>query len=134
MEDGNQIAKSHAEVEKVESVTHQEVPEKTRHDGNHHQMRSEIDDLSGWQSVKKQKLITIVAMAAAFSASLDGYLPSICNGGVWTQSRNVHSLGFPDCKHLRGNVCNILGALAHSEVTFRLWCGHASSHFACLPV
>ncbi len=43
---------------------------------NHAQMRSKLDDLSVWESVKRQKLITIVAMSAAFSASLDGYRKS----------------------------------------------------------
>lgn len=37
------------------------------------QMRSKMDDLSIWESVKAYKLVTAVAMAAALSASLDGY-------------------------------------------------------------
>jgi hypothetical protein len=36
-------------------------------------MRSNADDLSIWQSVRQYKLLGVVAMAAAFSASLDGY-------------------------------------------------------------
>jgi SP family general alpha glucoside:H+ symporter-like MFS transporter len=36
-------------------------------------MRSNADDLSIWQSVRQYKSLGIVAMAAAFSASLDGY-------------------------------------------------------------
>lgn len=37
------------------------------------QMRSKSDDLSVWQSMVKHKLVGLVAMSAAFSASLDGY-------------------------------------------------------------
>lgn len=40
-------------------------------------MRSNADDLSIWQSVRQYKLIGVVAMAAAFSASLDGYRTEI---------------------------------------------------------
>ena len=41
--------------------------------GNVPVMRSKVDDLSIWQSVRRYKVIGMVAMAAAFSASLDGY-------------------------------------------------------------
>lgn len=40
------------------------------------QMRSKEDDLSVWEGAKKYKVVTLVAMAAAFSASLDGYRQS----------------------------------------------------------
>ena len=39
-------------------------------------MRSASDDLSVWEAVKRYQLITLVGMAAAFSASLDGYRES----------------------------------------------------------
>lgn len=37
------------------------------------QMRSKSDDVSVWQSMMQHKLVGLVAMSAAFSASLDGY-------------------------------------------------------------
>lgn len=37
------------------------------------QMRLKSDDLGVWESIGRYKLVTAVAMAAAFSASLDGY-------------------------------------------------------------
>lgn len=37
------------------------------------QMRLKSDDLGIWESVGRYKLVSAVAMAAAFSASLDGY-------------------------------------------------------------
>lgn len=37
------------------------------------QMRLKSDDLGIWESVGRYKLVAVVAMAAAFSASLDGY-------------------------------------------------------------
>lgn len=36
-------------------------------------MRSREDDLGMWQCVKRFKTVSLIAMAAAFSASLDGY-------------------------------------------------------------
>lgn len=36
-------------------------------------MRAKSDDLSVWQTLRQFKFISLVAMAASFSASLDGY-------------------------------------------------------------
>ena len=36
-------------------------------------MRSRADELSIWQSLLKNKLLGLIAMSAAFSASLEGY-------------------------------------------------------------
>lgn len=36
-------------------------------------MRSTLDNLSIWESLRRFKVVTMIAMAAAFSASLDGY-------------------------------------------------------------
>lgn len=36
-------------------------------------MRSELDNLSIWESLRRYKVVTTIAMVAAFSASLDGY-------------------------------------------------------------
>lgn len=36
-------------------------------------MRTKEDDLSVWQSVRRYKWVSVLAMLAAFSASLDGY-------------------------------------------------------------
>lgn len=36
-------------------------------------MRTKADELSIWQSLRRNKLIGLIAMAAAFSAALDGY-------------------------------------------------------------
>lgn len=43
------------------------------HTGATAQMRSKSDDLSVWQSMLQHKFVGLVAMSAAFSASLDGY-------------------------------------------------------------
>jgi hypothetical protein len=58
-------------------MVEQWVPNQMEHDevtkGDAPVMRSKVDDLSVWQSVRQYKVIGVVAMAAAFSASMDGY-------------------------------------------------------------
>lgn len=39
-------------------------------------MRSRSDELTVWQAARRNKLLGVIAMAAAFSASLDGYRES----------------------------------------------------------
>jgi hypothetical protein len=36
-------------------------------------MRSKEDDLTVWQSVRRYRMVVVIAMAAAFGASVDGY-------------------------------------------------------------
>jgi hypothetical protein len=36
-------------------------------------MRSNLDDLGIWEGLLRYKTVTMIAMAAAFSAALDGY-------------------------------------------------------------
>lgn len=58
----NEIVKLFNNEEQVENLKN-EAP----------QMRLKSDDLGIWESVLRHKFIMFVAMAAAFSASLDGY-------------------------------------------------------------
>lgn len=59
--------------------------------------RTQADELSTWQSLRQNKLLALVAMAAAFSASLEGYRkapsPSYCTigtDGVWCVEINLN--------------------------------------------
>ena len=36
-------------------------------------MRTKADELGIWQSLRKNRLVALIAMGAAFSAALDGY-------------------------------------------------------------
>lgn len=45
------------------------------------QTRTAEDDLPIWQAVQRYKLVTVVAMLAAFSASLDGYRKDCMSSG-----------------------------------------------------
>ncbi|WVF71848.1 hypothetical protein IAT40_006657 [Kwoniella sp. CBS 6097] len=60
--------------------------------GGQVQMRSKFDDLGVWASVKRYKFISAVAMAAAFSASLEGYQINL-NGGIISNKGFVRQFG-----------------------------------------
>lgn len=49
-------------------------------------MRSRADDLPVWQAAKQYKLITTLAMSAAFCASLDGYRKLLRPDCRWRES------------------------------------------------
>lgn len=59
--------------EALEQPTAEENEHSTINKGGAPVMRSKEDDLSIWQTVRRYKLVSIMAMAAAFSAALDGY-------------------------------------------------------------
>jgi hypothetical protein len=74
-------------VEETEKDIIQAPPAHQEHQGFDHadenlkdqppvQLMSHLDTLSVWQAVKVYKRVTLVAMLAAFSASLDGYRES----------------------------------------------------------
>lgn len=56
----------------VERVATTEEADQMRKDGMP-VMRSRADELSIWQSVRRNKVLGLIAMSAAFSAALDGY-------------------------------------------------------------
>lgn len=56
-------------IENVSSDQREDLPEKAMGPI----MRSGEDDLGIWQSVLRFRTVSLIAMAAAFSASLDGY-------------------------------------------------------------
>lgn len=59
------------ESEAIEDRCAEDVPPGTK--GGMLVMRSQEDDLSIWQSVRRYWRVGYIAMLAAFSASLDGY-------------------------------------------------------------
>lgn len=98
--EGDRVA--NAKLEDTGSAEHQEMPEKIQYDGSQ-QMRSKIDDLTVWESVKKHRLITLVAMAAAFSAALDGYRKFLLPQGHRKSTANPFFL--PRRNHSQRRYC-----------------------------
>lgn len=62
-----------ADSELVENTTTAEEMNPPGSKGGAPLMRSKADDLTVWQSVRRYKRVGLIAMAAAFCASLDGY-------------------------------------------------------------
>jgi SP family general alpha glucoside:H+ symporter-like MFS transporter len=58
--------------EAIEDATAEKRPETPAKNGDP-VMRSREDDLSVWQCALRFKRVSLIAMVAAFSASLDGY-------------------------------------------------------------
>ena len=61
------------EIETVEHYATTQEMERTISKGDLPVMRTKADDLTIWQSVRRYKRVSVLAMTAAFSASLDGY-------------------------------------------------------------
>ncbi|WPG99101.1 general substrate transporter [Acrodontium crateriforme] len=79
-------------------------------------MRSRSDDLGIWQSVKQYKMITFVAMCAAFSASLDGYQITL-NGGIISNKGFVKQFAAPGTKVINGKFVSAWGGIQSAGQT-----------------
>ncbi|KAH7364859.1 hexose transporter [Rhexocercosporidium sp. MPI-PUGE-AT-0058] len=80
------------------------------------QMRSKDDDLGIWETVKQYKLITAVAMAGAFAASLDGYQISL-NGGIVSNKGFIRQFARPGTKIIAGKYVSAWGGIQSAGQT-----------------
>jgi sugar porter (SP) family MFS transporter len=80
------------------------------------QMRLKSDDLGIWESVGRYRLISAVAMAAAFSASLDGYQISL-NGGIVSNKGFIRQMASPGTKILNGKYVAAWGGIQSAGQT-----------------
>ncbi|KUJ10532.1 general substrate transporter, partial [Mollisia scopiformis] len=111
-------------------------------------MRLKSDDLGIWESVGRHKYITFVGMAAAFSASLDGYQISL-NGGIVSNKGFIRQFASPGTKIILGKYVSAWGGIQSAGQTIGqiflqyatnslgrkpalliLWCFLAASIFA----
>ncbi|KAE8140443.1 general substrate transporter [Aspergillus pseudotamarii] len=76
-------------------------------------MRSKEDDLSIWQTVRRYKLISIMAMAAAFSAALDGYQINL-NGGLVSNEGFIRQMAKPGTTVIEGQYVSAWSGLQSS--------------------
>ncbi|SMR42963.1 unnamed protein product [Zymoseptoria tritici ST99CH_1E4] len=80
------------------------------HSGPTMQMRSKADDDSVWQSMKKYKRVGVVAMSAAFAASLDGYQITL-NGGIVSNKGFIRQFATPGTKIIAGKYISAWGGI-----------------------
>ncbi|RAQ73582.1 hexose transporter [Aspergillus flavus] len=76
-------------------------------------MRSKEDDLSIWQTVRRYKLVSIMAMAAAFSAALDGYQINL-NGGLVSNTGFIRQMAKPGTTVIEGQYVSAWSGLQSS--------------------
>ncbi|KIX08671.1 uncharacterized protein Z518_03328 [Rhinocladiella mackenziei CBS 650.93] len=80
------------------------------------QMRSKADDLTVWQSVKRYKLVSLVAMCAAFSASLDGYQITL-NSGIVSNKGFIRQFAAPGTTIIKGKYVSAWGGIQSAGQT-----------------
>ncbi|KAJ9156600.1 General alpha-glucoside permease [Pleurostoma richardsiae] len=79
-------------------------------------MRSKEDDLSVWQSVRRYKTVGILAMTAAFCASLDGYQINL-NGGIVSNKGFIRQMANPGTKIIDGKYISAWGGIQSAGQT-----------------
>ncbi|KAH8585911.1 general substrate transporter [Bisporella sp. PMI_857] len=79
-------------------------------------IRYKSDDLSVWEGAKKYKLVTAVAMCAAFSSSLDGYQISL-NGGIVSNKGFIAQFAPPGTKIIEGKYISAWGGIQSAGQT-----------------
>ena len=127
---GNSKGK-HENVEHVSSEREEEAPTKNLAPI----MRSREDDLGIWQCVLRFKNVSLIAMAAAFSASLDGYrkllrgdqAPEIkadgghteinLNGGIVSNKGFIRQMASPGTSIVAGKYISAWGGIQSAGQT-----------------
>ncbi|GES58542.1 major facilitator superfamily domain, general substrate transporter [Aspergillus terreus] len=79
-------------------------------------MRSGLDNLSVWQSVRLYKKVAIIAMFAAFSASLDGYQINL-NGGIVANKGFIRQFAAPGTTIIAGKYVSAWGGIQSAGQT-----------------
>lgn len=79
-------------------------------------MRSESDDLTVWQTVKRYKLVTAMTMCAAFCASLDGYQITL-NGGIVSNKGFIRQFAGAGVKVIPGKYISAWGGIQSAGQT-----------------
>ncbi|GIK07192.1 hypothetical protein Aspvir_002848 [Aspergillus viridinutans] len=79
-------------------------------------MRSKEDDLTVWQSVRRYRMVGVIAMAAAFSASLDGYQINL-NGGIVSNKGFIRQMATSDTAIIAGKYISAWGGIQSTGQT-----------------
>ncbi|KAL4988646.1 general substrate transporter [Aspergillus falconensis] len=103
-----------AETERIEETVTVEKDEAMRKEQP--LMRSGLDNLSIWESLRRYKVVTMIAMAAAFSASLDGYQINL-NGGVVSNKGFIQQMANPGTSIIDGKYISAWGGIQSAGQT-----------------
>ncbi|KAF2166608.1 hypothetical protein M409DRAFT_36703 [Zasmidium cellare ATCC 36951] len=102
------------DTHKIDTTYISELPNSTNH--TEAVLRSKADDLTVWQSIKSYKLVSAVAMAAAFCASLDGYQITL-NGGIVSNKGFIRQFGGAGVKVLPSKYISAWGGVQSAGQT-----------------
>ncbi|CDM30447.1 General substrate transporter [Penicillium roqueforti FM164] len=79
-------------------------------------MRSREDDLGVWHCVRRFKIVSLIAMTAAFSASLDGYQINL-NGGIVSNKGFIRQMASPGTSIIAGKYISAWGGIQSAGQT-----------------
>ncbi|KAM5354076.1 hypothetical protein ACJ41O_000726 [Fusarium nematophilum] len=79
-------------------------------------MRSKFDDLSVWQSMRRYKHVGLIAMTAAFCASLDGYQINL-NGGIVSNKGFIRQFSSAGTTIIAGKYISAWGGIQSAGQT-----------------
>ncbi|KAI1846095.1 hypothetical protein JX266_007904 [Neoarthrinium moseri] len=79
-------------------------------------LRAASDDLSVWQSVGRFRKVGLIAMAAAFAASLDGYQINL-NGGIVSNKGFIQQMAAPGTTIIPGPYVSAWGGIQSTGQT-----------------
>ena len=95
---------------KPERVSHYEIKDFPPDFHDARQLRSSDDDLGVFQAIKRYKVVTLVSMAAAFCASLDGYQITL-NGGIVSNKGFIAQFAGPGVKIIPSKYISAWGGI-----------------------
>ncbi|KAF4176555.1 hypothetical protein CNMCM8927_000729 [Aspergillus lentulus] len=96
--------------ETIEQAITTEKMESQVEKGNNPIMRTKEDDFGIWQSVRRYKWVSALAMIAAFSASLDGYQINL-NGGIVANKGFIRQMASPGTKIIDSKYVSAWGGI-----------------------
>ncbi|KAF7553525.1 hypothetical protein G7Z17_g3531 [Cylindrodendrum hubeiense] len=104
------------EIDRIEHRETAEEMQQTIDKGGVPLMRSREDDLSIWKTVLRYKTVGIIAMGAAFSASLDGYQINL-NGGIVSNKGFIQQFASEGTTIIAGKYISAWGGIQSAGQT-----------------
>ncbi|KAH7127828.1 general substrate transporter [Dactylonectria estremocensis] len=104
------------EIDTIEHRDQVDEVQQTLDKGGVPLMRSREDDLGVWDTTLKYKTIGVIAMAAAFSASLDGYQINL-NGGIVSNKGFIRQMASEGTEIIQGKYISAWGGIQSAGQT-----------------
>lgn len=96
-------------------------------------MRTRSDELGVWQALRSNKTLGLIAMSAAFSASLDGYQINL-NGGIIANKGFIKQMATPGTAVIKGKYISAWGGMQSAGQFVGQVVGHTHPFMAILQI